>query len=240
VRFHDGFRKNGSNKPELPLDGLEARPVLIFLQEPGMKDMLRIFAAAIMCFVLAGCANNIPRDYSGRDAGYLIVALGSSASTEYSRYVLLFRKKKSDQPANGNVTYVQEKAFTSINRDFDGRSGNGIVEVRNLPAGEYEIYNFGIYKSDGTQFKAKDDFSIPFTINPGVATYLGEFKAEKITGRNLIGMNVSAGAFFVIGDMQQRDIPIAKAKSAFIKSLAVAIPDVKAIANPLFQTPAVQ
>jgi hypothetical protein len=201
-----------------------------------MTHLFRSIFIAAICVIVSACAGTIPRDYAGPDAGHLVVALGASAETKYSSYTLMYRKK--GDKAEGMVRYLQENMFSPTKRDFDHQTENGFVAVHSLPAGEYEIYNFDVFFNGGmiqTNFGSRQDFSIPFTIIPGKAVYLGDFMAVSMTGNNIFGMSVRNGAYFVISDKQGRDLPIAKAKVPLLGNVEVAIPQATAIGNPLLR-----
>lgn len=194
--------------------------------------------AAVALLALSGCALNgyVPRDYTGKDAGHLIFGFGAGPGTSYSSYTLYFRNKATG--AVGTQMYLQQTLFTAPSRDFDDSGENGLVAIQRIPAGEYEIYNFNAYLNGGlmqSNFKSREDFSIPFTISPGKATYIGDFTANKITGKNLFGMTVSGGVYFVLSDKQSRDIPIAKRKVPDLGTIEVSVPDAAAVKNPLIQ-----
>ncbi len=68
--------------------------------------------------------------------------------------------------------------FLGTKRDFDDDDATGFVDVRRLSPGEYEIFGISaaMYGLIEWHWKSKDEFSVPFTIAPGVGTYLGDFK----------------------------------------------------------------
>jgi hypothetical protein len=84
-------------------------------------------------------------------------------------------------------------------------------------------------------FRSKVEFSIPFTIKPGKTVYLGEFRAMDITGQNLFGIPLAAGAKFQIFDRSTRDLAIAKRKDPAISAAEIRIPDPAKIGRPFFE-----
>lgn len=199
-------------------------------------SLFRLLFVSLFGLILTACATTIPRDYTGADAGQLVVALGASAETKYASYTLMYRKK--GDKAQGMVRYLQDNMFFPTKRDFDDLSENGFVAVHSLPAGDYEIYNFDVFFNGGmvqTNFGSRQDFSIPFTIKPGKATYIGDFTAVGITGNNIFGLPVRNGAYFIVSDKQGRDLPVAREKMPSLGSVEIAVPDAAAVRNPFIQ-----
>jgi hypothetical protein len=151
--------------------------------------MSRIFAV-LGLLVLMGCegpqsgpfgignGGPLAGTYAGADGGYLIMSL--TARRAYG-LAILFRRR--DRSATGTVWWGRADMFMfNIWQPLDIRDGmrkeRGIVDVRRLPPGDYEIYNFRItYGTDeGPAIQtAGPNFSIPFSIAPGRTTYVGNF-----------------------------------------------------------------
>ena len=80
-----------------------------------------------------------------------------------------------------------------------------------LPAGEYEFFNFSIVLgSPGgySAWNAEDDFSIPFSVYAGRATYLGEIRLIPLRAKNIFGITIAGGGTFEIVNNADRDVPI--------------------------------
>jgi len=172
--------------------------------------------------------------YSGSDAGYLVMTLAARSDTSYTAYDMAFRTK--DGSARGSVWWGQTNMFDRRKLDIDDGQEKAIVDVRRLPPGDYEIVNFDVDLVGGvarSTWRSKKDFSIPFTIAPGRATYVGEFLAVRINGKNFFGMTVPNGAYFVLADKAEREIALAKQKEPGIAEVTSAVGDPKIIGNPL-------
>ncbi len=206
------------------------------------KHLIVVFA-----LLLSGCAtvDRIPTDYAGADAGKLILGMGAATGTSYSSYSLLFRKRASssngEKAAGGRFTYYQTNIFYKQADDYHSSSESGVVLVHSLPPGEYEIYNFDIFYNGGTvqkHFESRVDFSIPFSIRPERATYLGNYQANKLTGKNIFGLPLSAGAVFAVSDRLEAELPIAEAKvKSPLGKAQDATPQPSQIGNPFFASP---
>lgn len=192
---------------------------------------------------LAGCAtvDRLPTDYAGHDAGRVVISMGAATGTSYSSYSLLFRKRGSDAAENkpvGRFTYFQTNMFYKQTPDYHSGDEAGVVLIHSLPPGDYEIYNFDVFFNGGMvqkNFFSKIDVSIPFSVRSGETTYLGNYQANRLTGHNIIGISIPAGAVFAVSDRLKDELPIAQVKSkGAVDTAKNATPDPKAIGNPFF------
>jgi hypothetical protein len=198
----------------------------------------------VFAFLLSGCAtvNRVPTDYAGQDAGKVVLGMGATAGTSYSSYSLLFRKKShsvnEEKATAGRFTYFQTNVFYRQAADYQTSAEGGVVLVQSLPPGVYEIYNFDIFFNAGTvqnNYGSRVDFSIPFTVKPGQTTYLGNYQANKLTGKNFLGLSLPAGAVFVVTDRLKAELPIAEAKiKSALPAVQDATPQPNQIGNPFF------
>jgi hypothetical protein len=105
-------------------------------------------------------------------------------------------------------------------------SGKGDLKSLTLPAGSYEMVNFSMVVSSPygyTSWSAPQDFSIPFTVTPGKATYLGEIRMLPRKAKNIFGINIQAGGTFEIRDMSTRDVPLFQARFKDVDPAAIVI-----------------
>jgi len=68
-------------------------------------------------------------------------------------------------------------------------------------------------------------FSIPFTIRPGEATYIGNFARAPSLGTSL-GPVLGAAGFFVISDKSERDLAIARQRRPGLPPVTVTVTNV--------------
>lgn len=170
--------------------------------------------------------------------GYLVVSVSASHGTQYYSYRIKYRKK--GETKDDDVEYVQDRSIPFLHRpDFRAKDehGSGVVEVVKLPPGEYEFFNFNVYFANGMfqrHWWSKQDFSIPFTIKPGEATYAGCFRAEEISEvRNSFHHD---GAYFVLNNQQQRDLALAQRKKLDPQiKVNVEIADPERVGNPFIK-----
>jgi hypothetical protein len=195
--------------------------------------MRRIFAL-LSLFVISGCAGQLSGNYQGADAGHLVMSLAARIDTKYTSYDWSFRRK--DHSSDSLIRWQQRGVFGLTEPEIKDDLETGIVEVRRLPPGEYEIYNFKIARITGvldSYWSSRQDFSIPFTIFPGKATYIGEFMAVKIPGTNLFGQEVGDGGYFILSSKAERDLALARQKQPGLGEVVTTIVNPASIGNPL-------
>ena len=196
-------------------------------------------------FALASCAAladaQCDRDkwaggYAGPDAGKLIMAFGSNHGMDYSRYQLYYRPKT--RCGEAFISHLHNNIFSAQKPDIDDNAEEAEVWELRLPPGDYEFYNFEITSDNGIvrkRFTSPEDFSVPFTIKPGKTSYFGDFRAMAVEGRNIFGLAVDAGAYFMISDQSDRDLQIAKLKDSTISGVENSVPDPRTLNNNYFR-----
>jgi hypothetical protein len=95
-------------------------------------------------------------------------------------------------------------------------TGKGALESKSLPAGEYEIVYCKMSVSDGmggdVAWNTGDFFSIPFSVKPGRAAYLGEIRLVPKQKRGFFGNQVWDGGVFELRDSASRDVALFREK----------------------------
>lgn len=172
--------------------------------------------------------------------------MGASTGTMNTTYALQFRKRvpggATKKETWGEITFDQSHLFNKLqSADYQSSRETGMVLVQAMPPGEYEIYNFFIFRRAGVltySFRSKTDLSIPFTVKAGQATYLGNYQANDFSGKNIIGFSEPAGAVFVVTDRLAAELPIAQAKAnTALGTPADATPVPESIGSPFFIKP---
>lgn len=202
---------------------------------------MKLYYSLVAALMLSACSSvpDIRNEYQGSDAGRVAIGIGASAKTYYSSYSLIFRKVSEKNSNSNRFTYLQDNVFSAQKRDYDNSEENGIVQSLRLAPGDYEIFNFDIFLNGGTvqkNFSSKSEFSIPFSVRPKETTYLGNYQANMVTGKNFFGFNVLAGAVFVVTDREKADFDLVMKRlpSISLGPVTNATPKVNAIANPFF------
>jgi hypothetical protein len=199
---------------------------------------MKKFLVLAFTLILSACTTPSERNqYQGADAGRVAIGIGAAAKTTYSSYTFLFRKI-GDKEVN-RFSYFQDNFFSAQKRDYQSQEENGVVQYLKLPPGNYEIFNFSIAFITGNvdkHFSSHNDFSIPFMIRSNETTYLGNYQANKLVGRNIFGLPLPAGAVFVVSDREENDLKLVEKRSPEASLLHVSnfTPSPTSIANSYF------
>ncbi|NKF20878.1 hypothetical protein [Solimonas marina] len=209
-----------------------------------------LFGAVLAAlFLLVGCVDKgfIRPDYQSADAGVVVLGIGNTSKTSYNSYSLLFHVLSSnasvttaDEP-HGQFAYIPKFMMLGDDPDYGTETESCYVVVRQLPPGQYEIYNFEIVKVEGpgqTKYFSPKPISIPFTIRPHEVTYLGNYTAHGLHGRNLLGLPMYFGAVFAVEDRRATELEIARRKDSSLPTdTEDETPDPMQLHSPLFLTP---
>lgn len=173
----------------------------------------RLLAIFVVGFGLGACQTGIAA-YEGPDRGFVVASIAAQPGTKYNSYNIFFRPAGSS--AKQGFYWRQLGLLgTDGDADFDETFKRGSVIAVPVKPGDYEVHNFSAFWSAypvQNYYSAREDFSIPFTVRPGETVYLGEFMAVGIRGKNIFGITIQGGPYFVLTDQQRRDMPLAKAK----------------------------
>lgn len=183
--------------------------------------MLRVLLIVSTAFllVLTAPAHSRDKDYQGADAGYLVYAVGTVRIGMDFDFSYRQTAGADGGPGQGWRGKIEPKLGGAIylkikNPDFTGEE-TGHVVVRRLPPGSYQVDKFFFAGSNlaGTSYSWSSavPFSLPFTIRPGEATYIGSFMRSPSLGTPLQPVLGAAG-FFVVANRADRDLPLARAK----------------------------
>ena len=211
--------------------------------------MFKIQNTLYACYIiglslLTGCAvNRVPVDLPPGEGGYLVVSLGQSGVAKNVSHHLNFRDMESKAKLSLHVVFDPAQADDPP-IDFEAGRDAGAVIIRRIPVGNYELFGFTrstwtLVGSDLARsiYLPKDNFSIPFRIQKGKVTYLGQFLSNGIA-QTAPNSRADRSYYMVLTDEQKRDVAIARKKMAVpqeaevIKQLA----DVKLVNHPLIRS----
>ena len=77
-----------------------------------------------------------------------------------------------------------------------------------LPSGDYKIYGWGMtynYGSGQKTFFPMGNFGLPFTVFGGRINYLGDYLGTTSLGRNVFGIKIPSGGYFIVSNRFEED-----------------------------------
>lgn len=188
-----------------------------------MKLINRIFLLIFSINFLFGCVS-APKSIKATDRvdsqkGVLL----ASVTIDDARAVLdgsfFYSAKNSKKNKLGKGEYLI-KSGMSMTRRFDDyptdKSKNGRLIAIPMNAGDYELTNWNLFVSQAGGFgnisPQEPPTPLPFTIEAGHVTYLGNLHITTITGKNVFGIEVPFGAYPVITNNEQIDLSLLRSK----------------------------
>lgn len=178
---------------------------------------MRLLFLLLLCVGLSGCST-LSVNYDGPDAGYAVLSIVSKGPSYYSSYGLKYERQSGGGKAG---FYVSQPLFSRDGLDYNGPNEMGDVIVRPMKPGDYRIYNYDLFFNGGlsqSNTSSRQKFSIPFRIEEGKVTYLGQFHAHNQTGK-LLGLDAPGGAYFTIHDRTASDLHFAVEDYPHIRTL---------------------
>lgn len=157
---------------------------------------------------LTGCATpNVPATYSpDTKSNKGIVVASITYKGVYSSYRIFYREVNGK--TEGLLEFGAGLSPIPIRAKSDfGKAATGKLIVAELPAGEYEVYNWAVFNGN-VRVTAANQFSIRFKVEPGKAVYLGNFAFQ--TTRSF-GLSISGADLSLKGE-QERDLAVLKEK----------------------------
>lgn len=157
------------------------------------------------------------------------VMVGATLDPYRAYYI---RARRKDGHAGAQFLW-HEGWIVSTEDDLAPFGAHGAVIMKELPAGEWEVNTFRLETHGRWRWWPVREFSIPFTIRPGRATYIGSYQPVGHMYKNWLGLELVGGASFVVTDQSARDIPIAQAKKPGLGPVDIEVFDVRTLNNPL-------
>ena len=196
---------------------------------------LSLAVIAIILLSLGGCAGALgPERWKSLPEGQRAVIFGTISAYEsgiaLSTSRLHFRNVETGE--TGSISAAPGNDVTGNPDIYIRNKEIGWVFELTVPPGRYEFYsyfsvrNFGQFGS--TQYRSKQDFSVPFAVEANKTHYLGEYRALAFIGRNIFGMSLADGGYFHLLNSQERDTALLAKK----RKAPVDEPIVNIVPNP--------
>ena len=142
---------------------------------------------------------------TGQIVGTVGVYIEPGVENQFYLNHLYFRSL--DGHTAGNISFA-ETELASQETHYTTDVEKGSVFALELPAGDYEFYDLKFLRNDGGGqwgFRSRNEFSLPFVVVAGQATYLGSFIAH---GEGIDGdrpWTATFGGQFRVSDQFERD-----------------------------------
>jgi len=204
----------------------------------AMASRKRLGASVLsnLCTIgLLGCISFFglsPGAWANDDTGTLIITLNApvmdGAVMDQPRAYFI-RAQRVDGKEGTQIRYEQSLLVKSPN-DFESSGGDGAVFTKELSPGDWVVSLFQLERHSA-HLRPTKEFAIPFKIQAGRGTYIGNFQpvAYKTNG----GID---GVYFVVTDKSARDVPIARAHTPGLGPVDVSVFDVDTLQHPLFRS----
>jgi hypothetical protein len=173
----------------------------------GMMRFLRgLCCLAAGLFVLAGCAGiEMPERWKTLPEDNRAVIFGTvtsvGAAQGIRRVELHFRNIETGETAS-------LQALAGYDTDgladlYKRREQIGWFFETPLPPGRYEFYKY-IAVEPGADWRSREDFSVPFTVEAGHTYYLGEYRSMAYLNEGPL-WDFVVGGYFFLADSYERD-----------------------------------
>lgn len=183
-----------------------------------MRQPLRPAFVLGSMLALTGCSSlmNVPPKYSLADAkpeghGLLLASMTADNTDGLPQASFTIVISNSDKPGAGDEQSVV--AFTGCDMrhtgetEFGPECGRAIAS--DLPAGKYYIMNWSMMTGTSQYIIGPRTWvPIPFTIEAGKATYIGNIHLKLEHGTNHFGWPMIAAGFPITRNLRERDIPV--------------------------------
>lgn len=176
-----------------------------------------VFAAVAACalLVLSACAaTDVPSRWAQTPENQRAIVFGTITAEmgdpgPLSRYLILFRNVETKEVAHLSIYPGMDIANDGDPELYERKRSIGKFFEIVLPAGRYEFFDFWMVAiglgGATTEYRPKEPFSIPFTIEAGTVNYIGEFRTYPMVGRGIFGGLARSGGYFVVRDQEARD-----------------------------------
>lgn len=178
--------------------------------------MNKIISLISLSLVLVGCASTktIKGDYSlNHESGNGVLISSVSYRGSYSGYSVYYNGVENK--VRGKIQFGEGMTLLPIppKGDFSHLSRNGEVFAVELPAGNYKISRWGV-DSGYAHIKPANPIAIEFKVEPGKATYLGNFDFLQTDSMGLTVTGVTVN----YSDQSQIDLDVVSKKYPAIEA----------------------
>ncbi len=212
-----------------------------------LSNLLGAGCASVLALALGGCLNERASLVDGslaeaepQELGHIAGSIGVwPTGLRYSRYTVVVCDLRQEPVME--FEYWQSDMMFGHTPDIEEADMEGVSFSLAMPEGQYSFCDFRLFRNGAyaqTSVSAKERFAVPFSIEAGTLTYVGEFRSVPVEGRNIFGLPIAVGGYWVISDRRERDIPLVLAKAPELARRPVVngVPDVAKYDNPLLRS----
>jgi hypothetical protein len=181
-----------------------------------MHVLLNRLGLLLLSVFLIGCATREIKTPTKPtpDSGALVLSIAALKGFNMSS-TSVFLRRVADKTGVLWPTLLQlDPLFFPDQLDIKDKDIKVEVLVAYIPPGEYEAYTWEMSNTGYMaryRYRSKQEFSIPFRINPGQTTYIGQYAAADFGFTAPTG-SVYPNPEFFVSDEMTRDMEIAQKK----------------------------
>jgi len=190
----------------------------------SLRKMMSLVSGFILALMAGGCATKLPASHEIENPGHLLVSLQTSRQPSLRALELDVELQRSGlvgvfRRLRAGVRLCRSQSMLRCDSpDYREPGHVRLIVARRLPAGEYVIRavrvvasetpgGFGFYNVGPAR-----PLNIPFTITPGVTSYLGRYRLLDITGKETDSSGKGRIAAVSVADRVGSDVEDAKLK----------------------------
>lgn len=188
---------------------------------------LRPLLLSLCCAAVGGCytpRENIKGDYNYDAAMPTGLVVGSATSPD-GKLIPNFAGFYFQNADGSETGRIDVRTFNfGLYRDTESDLPNvhGHLFAIALPPGTYEIVSWQI-SSGNVTISPRNLSPLTFVVEPDTTKYIGDLNLDILTGKNIFGMTILAGAVANVRDEHERDLPLLKYKFPRLKHSDVKI-----------------
>lgn len=212
---------------------------------------MRKILAALTPLMLVSCVSPPGFDYTGSDAGALILSLSAGETkVPLSSFSLFLHRAQANDSEDAVLLWMSPYiAHGPFETDYltgtkIDQTGNTDVYVRKLKPGDYTILSV-TFESPAPNgwWAGAEKMNLAFTVKPNQATYLGSFVAYafELPKTNpivpLSEEHPSLALLFTVNSQYERDVQIALHKHPELDGVTNSVPDPTKLGLPFGPSP---
>lgn len=192
----------------------------------------QLFSLVFLTYFLTSCMSGGPisvREISlqpGRDIGFIVGSFTRSVDmypANSNTYEIRFRRISDGK--DFRISHTRAAINTLFGDEIQNKGNFGTLVARDLPPGEYEIYEYAYFVNDYISWRfiapLRDKFR--FNVESGQITYIGELKQTLVFQIKEDGRKQFSATILSVSDQANQDFPLLKKKFPELISTPIVI-----------------